>query len=91
MVGEEGHLGAIKALLIKNHVLKGDGSLQIIMKVGVMVTGIVLWLRHMAAYCLNPSPPTLFGYIKHLIRRLNTLLRLTRGRSRTHCLNRPMA
>ena len=61
MIGDEGHLGTVKAFLKKDPVFKINGRLGIIMKSQVIVTRVALWLRRGATNRLNLAPPILFG------------------------------
>jgi hypothetical protein len=61
VIGQEGHLRTVKALLVEDPLLEYDRRFGIVVKPGVVITGITLRLRSRAAYRLDPSPPPLFG------------------------------
>ena len=64
VIGEEGHLGTIKAFLEKDPILKIDRRLCIVVESQVILVGIALRLRRRAADCFDPAPPFLFGKLE---------------------------
>lgn len=72
-IKDDRHFSAINVFLIEDPIFEDEIGMRILGLAKIVITNMELRLRSMGIYHLDPSPPILLGYAKHLVVKINTL------------------